>query len=228
MTSTTTAPPRPTAAPSARRLAGRFHLDSRTGVWSWSAETAAILGLPARGTQPCPELLVRAQHPADRARTLEAIAAACADGTPFSLQVRLRGHSGEERAAVLMGEPVVDATGAVEAVEGLLVEVPGRPSRPADPEQADRVAALETEVAQLRTAMGSRAPIEQAKGILMLLTSCGEQVAFDLLAHISSNCHRKVRDIAVAIADSASGRAPLPPDVRALVRDVCPPGPSMH
>ena len=85
--------------------------------------------------------------------------------------------------------------------------------------------ALETEIAQLRTAMSSRAAIEQAKGILMLLTSCGEQVAFDLLAHISSNSHRKVRDVAVAIVESAAGHAGLPEDIQALIRDVCPPRP---
>jgi AmiR/NasT family two-component response regulator len=71
--------------------------------------------------------------------------------------------------------------------------------------------------------MSSRAAIEQAKGILMLLTSCSEQVAFDLLAHISSHTHRKVRDVANAITDSASGRTPLPDDVRAILRDACPP-----
>ena len=71
--------------------------------------------------------------------------------------------------------------------------------------------------------MASRAAIEQAKGILMLLTSCGDQVAFDLLAHISSHTHRKVRDVALVITESAAGRARLPDDVRAIIRDACPP-----
>ena len=125
---------------------------------------------------------------------------------------------------------VVDATGAVDALEGLLVEVPPEPESPAPQHGAqgpgdDRVHALEIEVAQLRTAMSSRAAIEQAKGILMLLTSCGEQVAFELLAHISSNSHRKVRDVAVAIVESAAGHAGLPEDIQELIRDVCPPRP---
>ena len=54
--------------------------------------------------------------------------------------------------------------------------------------------------------MASRATIEQAKGILMLLTSCGDQVAFDLLAHISSHTHRKVRDVA-QVDHRVGGRA---------------------
>ena len=87
----------------------------------------------------------------------------------------------------------------------------------------DRVHALEVEVAQLRTAMASRAVIEQAKGILMLLAGCTDRVAFDVLTHISSTTHRKVRDLAVAITDSACGRSPLPADVQDAIRDVCPP-----
>ena len=94
---------------------------------------------------------------------------------------------------------------------------------PATVHDDDRVQALELEVVQLRTAMSSRAVIEQAKGVLMLLTSCGDQVAFDLLAHISSHTHRKVRDVAHVITESAAGHARLPDDVRAIIRDACPP-----
>jgi hypothetical protein len=89
---------------------------------------------------------------------------------------------------------------------------------------ADRTAALEVEVAQLRAAMASRAAIEQAKGILMLLTGCTDQVAFDLLSHISGHTHRKLREVAQAITASASGGAGLPADIRAILRDACPPG----
>jgi ANTAR domain len=89
--------------------------------------------------------------------------------------------------------------------------------------ETDRLRALEAEVEQLRTAMASRAVIEQAKGVLMVLSGCGEQAAFDLLTHISSHTHRKVRDVAADVVASASGRRALPPDVRAIVRDACPP-----
>ncbi|RBY96144.1 hypothetical protein DQ237_09700 [Blastococcus sp. TF02-8] len=88
---------------------------------------------------------------------------------------------------------------------------------------AERCRALEAEVAQLRTAMASRAVIEQAKGVLMLLTNCGEDGSFDLLAHISSHTHRKVRDVAQALVASATGRTRLPADLAAILRDACPP-----
>ncbi|WP_100500001.1 PAS and ANTAR domain-containing protein [Geodermatophilus chilensis] len=221
-------PARPLAT--ARRLAGRYRYDRRAGAWTWSPEMAVLLNLARNGAHPCTELLVRSLHPGDRPRVLDAIAAACTTGLPFALRVRLGSRGGGERPVLLVGEPVVDAAGTVEGLEGLLVEVPPEPQSPAPRPEAegtgdDRVHALETEVAQLRTAMSSRAAIEQAKGILMLLTSCGEHVAFDLLAHISSNSHRKVRDVAVAIVESAAGHAGLPEDIQALVRDVCPPRP---
>ena len=89
---------------------------------------------------------------------------------------------------------------------------------------AERVHALEIEVAQLRTAMASRAVIEQAKGVLMLLTGCTDQVAFDLLTHISSHTHRKVREVAHGARRVGDrGAAALPADVRTILRDACPP-----
>jgi hypothetical protein len=103
-------------------------------------------------------------------------------------------------------------------------EVPSSPASLHD----DRVRALEIEVAQLRTAMASRAVIEQAKGVLMLLTGCADTVAFDLLTHISSHTHRKVREVAQELVASATGRSPLPDDVKAILRDACPPSGPMH
>ncbi len=102
------------------------------------------------------------------------------------------------------------------------------PASPAFLTDAERVAALALEVEQLRAAMASRACIEQAKGILMLLTGCTDHVAFDLLTHMSGHTHRKVRDVAQAITGCASGSAELPPDIRSILRDACPPGAPRH
>lgn len=86
-----------------------------------------------------------------------------------------------------------------------------------------RLHAAEVEARQLREAMAHRATIEQAKGVLMLLTSCSEHVAFALLAHISSVTHRKVREVAAELVASAAGRQELPVDVRLVLHDACPP-----
>ena len=213
-------PPAPSPLPVRRtRVAGRWRYDRQSGEWWWSPEMTSLYGLDGDGREPCTEVLVAAEHPDDRPRTIDALSAAVTGAEGFCLEVRLLADSGEV-PVVLLGEPQLDDEGRVTAVEGLVVEAP----RAAD----ERVRALETEVAQLRTAMAGRAPIEQAKGVLMLLTGCGEQVAFDLLAHISSHTHRKVREVALDLVASASGRRPLSAEVRAILRDACPPGPGGH
>jgi hypothetical protein len=200
-------------------LTGRFRCDARGESWWWSPEMYSLHGRPAGAAEPCIQFLIDGQHPADQRRTAAALAAARA-GRPFALEVRMLHPAG--RTFVLAGEPQLDASGVVTAIEGVCVDVSDGRRTP----DGDRVTDLETEVAQLRTAMASRAAIEQAKGILMLLTSCTDQVAFDLLAHISSHTHRKVREVAVAITESASGHGVLPADIREILRDACPPAPA--
>jgi len=183
----------------------------------------AVLGLRSEAAASA-ELLVRAAHREDRARLLDALHGAAAASRPFCLEVRVD-HDAGLRSVVVIGEPQLDGDGAVTAVEGICVDVTdGRPQGP----DGDRLHLLQTEIGQLRTAMASRAGIEQAKGILMLLTGCTDQVAFELLAHISSHTHRKVRDVAHALTESASGRSALPDDIRTILRDACPPTPPMH
>jgi hypothetical protein len=204
----------------ATRIAGRYRYDRHTGDWWWSPELFALYGLPPGTPPPDTEAYLAYQHAQDRTRVLEAISGACATGQDFALETRIIRADGLERDVVLVGEPLVDGGGMVTAVEGMAIDItechpPGSPT--------ERAQALEAEVGQLRAAMASRASIEQAKGILMLLTSCSDQVAFDLLAHISSHTHRKVRDVALVITESAAGRTRLPDDVRAIIRDACPP-----
>jgi hypothetical protein len=206
--------------PGTPRVAGRYRYDRGTGGWWWSPEMFGLYGLRPDSAQPDTETYLLYQYPDDRARVLEAISVACATGRAFALETRIVRADGRDRDVVLVGEPLADETGAVLAVEGMAVDItechpPGSP--------VDRAHALEAEVDQLRSAMSSRAAIEQAKGILMLLTSCSEQVAFDLLAHISSHTHRKVRDVAQVITESAAGVNRLPDDIRAIIRDACPP-----
>jgi hypothetical protein len=202
------------------RVTGRYRYNRRTGDWWWSPEMFALHGLPTDAAPPDTETFVRYQHAEDRGRLLAAMSVACSTGRDFALETRVIRTDGEERDVVLVGECRTDDDGTVTAVEGMAIDIsechpPGSPT--------DRAQALQAEVGQLRAAMASRAAIEQAKGILMLLTSCSDQVAFDLLTHISSHTHRKVRDIAQVITESASGRGQLPDDVRAIVRDACPP-----
>jgi ANTAR domain/PAS fold len=216
--------PRPAAERPAApmRTTGRYRYDQGSGTWWWSPEMFAVHGLPPGSPQPDTELVLGCQRPEDRPRVREAVSEACATGRPFTLETRVVRPDGLERAVVLTGEAELDGAAAVAAVQGWCADITDCRPPGSDGERAQ---ALEAEVGQLRAAMASRAAIEQAKGILMLLTTCSDQVAFDLLAHISSHTHRKVRDVALAITRSASGHGRLPDDVRDIIRDACPPAP---
>ncbi|MFQ1003364.1 PAS and ANTAR domain-containing protein [Modestobacter sp. SSW1-42] len=209
-------PPQANAA----RVAGRFRGDLATEQWWWSPELHDLLGVPAGTVRPTVQLLLSHVHDDDRSALREALLVAGTTGTAFAREYRVQRGDGAARSLLLVCEPELDASGTVLALAGLAVDVTeGRPPAAED----TTVRSLQTEVEQLRSAMASRAAIEQAKGILMVLMSCGDQVAFDLLAHISSHTHRKVREVAVLIIDSASGRAPLPDDVREILHDASPP-----
>ncbi|MBM7494404.1 GAF domain-containing protein [Micromonospora luteifusca] len=58
---------------------------------------------------------------------------------------------------------------------------------------------------QMQEAMASRAVIEQAKGIIMGERRCTPTEAFNILAKVSQDSNRKVRDVAQALVDRAAG-----------------------
>jgi GAF domain-containing protein len=65
---------------------------------------------------------------------------------------------------------------------------------------------------QMQSAMHSRAVIEQAKGIIMGQRRCSAEEAFAILARVSQNSNRKVRDVAEALVRqvTAGGAAARP------------------
>ncbi|SDY16254.1 PAS fold-containing protein [Modestobacter sp. DSM 44400] len=211
----------PAARPAGDGPAGRYRYDLQADQWWWSPQFFALHGLTPGTAMPGVPLLLAGVHPADRPRVRQAVTDACTAGVPFAVEHRVVRSDGEIRTAVLVGELEISSDGEATALSGLVIDVTdGR----AAAEPGDQIRALESEIEQLRTAMVSRVSIEQAKGVLMLLMGCADSVAFDLLTHISSHTHRKVRDVATAIVESAGGGTALPADVRAILHDACPPG----
>ena len=58
---------------------------------------------------------------------------------------------------------------------------------------------LRLEVSQLRSALTSRATIEQAKGIVMTERHCTPEEAFGVLVRLSQNSNVPLRDVARAL-----------------------------
>lgn len=60
---------------------------------------------------------------------------------------------------------------------------------------------------QMTQAMANRAVIEQAKGIIMGERRCSADEAFAILAKVSQDANRKLRDVAIALVGQAQGPA---------------------
>jgi len=58
----------------------------------------------------------------------------------------------------------------------------------------------------MRSAMATRAVIEQAKGILIALHGCTAEEAFNRLTQVSQNSNRKLRDVAAGVVTQAQRR----------------------
>ena len=68
----------------------------------------------------------------------------------------------------------------------------------------DELQELREEIEQLKTALLSRATIEQAKGILMSTNHCSPDEAFEILVKASQRENAKLRNIARRIVDNAT------------------------
>jgi len=69
-------------------------------------------------------------------------------------------------------------------------------------------------VEQMREMTAARAPIEQAKGIIMALHEVDEQAAFDVLRRRSQTTNVKLRDVAVTVLQDEPSKAQ--PDAAAV------------
>jgi GAF domain-containing protein len=74
---------------------------------------------------------------------------------------------------------------------------------------AEAAARTSEDLAHLRTAMMSRAVIEQAKGILMERHKVTEDQAFTMLTHASQRTNTKLRDVATQLVRTGALRGPV-------------------
>ncbi|MFC8102353.1 ANTAR domain-containing protein [Streptomyces sp. NPDC057363] len=85
---------------------------------------------------------------------------------------------------------------------------------------ASELKRLERENAQLRQAMASRPVIDQARGMIMALGSCGPGEAWEVLREVSQSSNIKLRLVAVHLVATATGHRPPEVIRRALARSL--------
>ncbi len=76
---------------------------------------------------------------------------------------------------------------------------------------------LRAENDQLRRALAGRAVIDQARGMMMVLTPCDRGTARNLLVDISRQCHIKLPQVAAALVAAWEGK-PLPEQMQQALR----------
>jgi hypothetical protein len=79
------------------------------------------------------------------------------------------------------------------------------------------VVALRAENDQLRRALAGRAVIDQARGMMMVLTPCSRATARNLLVDISRQCNTKLPEVAAAVVAAWEGK-PLPERMQQALR----------
>jgi hypothetical protein len=77
--------------------------------------------------------------------------------------------------------------------------------------------ALRAENDQLRRALAGRAVIDQARGMMMVLTPCGRGAARNLLVDVSRQCHMKLPEVAAVLVAGWEGK-PLPERMQQALR----------
>ncbi|MET9793165.1 ANTAR domain-containing protein [Streptomyces canus] len=77
--------------------------------------------------------------------------------------------------------------------------------------------ALRAENDQLRRALAGRAVIDQARGMMMVLTPCSRGTARDLLVGTSRQCNTKLPEVAAAMVAAWEGK-PLPERMQRALR----------
>ncbi|MEU3342175.1 ANTAR domain-containing protein [Streptomyces sp. NPDC006668] len=78
--------------------------------------------------------------------------------------------------------------------------------------------ALRAENDQLRRALAGRAVVDQASGMMMVLTPCSRGTARGLLVDISRQCHTTLPEVAAAMVDVWEGKPMTRPMQWALRR----------
>ena len=81
----------------------------------------------------------------------------------------------------------------------LLTAVPSATPSADDAELLAEVVELRARNEQLGRALATRAVIDQARGMVMVLAPCTSERAWDLLVGVSQHCNVKLRDVAAAL-----------------------------
>jgi PAS domain S-box-containing protein len=161
----------------------RFYFDDQR--WEWSEQVQRLHGYQPGTVTPTTELVLSHKHPEDRGQVAATLYDITHTRGVFSSRHRIIDTKGVVRWVVVIGDQFRDDDGAVIGTHGFYVDV-----TPVEQFREDMVTARVGEITD------NRAPIEQVKGMLMLIYDVNAEVAFGLLKWLSQEYNIKVRLLA--------------------------------
>lgn len=181
--------------PATNHLTGRYRYDLATEQWWWSDETFRIHGFEPGDVVPTMTLVLAHKHPDDRSRVSRMFQGAALTGEPFSSVHRIMDARGRERTLTVVGQGRRDPdTRQVSELVGYFVDVTA----------AVQARAGKAASASIRASAVTRAPIEQAKGIVAFVLDVDVDEAFERLRRASNHTNVAVRDVARRVVELAS------------------------
>nr|WP_090281663.1 PAS and ANTAR domain-containing protein [Mycolicibacterium komanii]CRL78356.1 putative PAS/PAC sensor protein [Mycolicibacterium komanii] len=161
--------------------------------WEWSPQVERMHGYEPGTAQPTTELVLSHKHPDDYRQVAATLDEIRRTSGAFSTRHRIIDTRGEVHHVVVVGDQLFDDGDQVVGTHGFYVDV--TPSL-----RHDRVfSAAVTEMAE------ARGPIEQAKGMLMLVYRISADSAFELLRWRSQETNTKLRILSEQIAKDFLG-----------------------
>ncbi|MEU4363552.1 PAS and ANTAR domain-containing protein [Promicromonospora sp. NPDC023987] len=195
-------------------VVGRYRYEIATQRWWWSDETFQIHGFEPGEVVPTTTLVLAHKHPEDRTRVSQVLANAAVTGEPFSSVHRIMDARGRERTLTVVGQGRRDPnTKQVCELVGYFIDVTS----------AVKARAGEAANASIRAAAVTRAPIEQAKGIIAFAMGIDAESAFEHLRTTSNVTNVAVRDVARQVVEMATTNSCSAANVIAVL---APPAPS--
>lgn len=180
---------------------GKFRFWFAEERWEWSDQILSLYGYAPGAIEPSTELLLSHKHPDDRDTVATTLAAAVTDGEPFSSRHRIIDAAGATRDVIVVGDRLHDDTGTMVGTTGYFVDL-------TELLEQHRQHTLEQ---HLPAIVDARAPIEQAKGTLMLTYGIDAEQAFAVLRWRSQETNIKLREFAARLLDAltALGSSPV-------------------
>ena len=162
--------------------------------WEWSDEVAAMHGYEPGTVTPTTELVFAHKHPDDREELIELLQRIRRSREAFSSRHRIRDKHGRVHHVVVVGNQLRDDAGAIIGSDGFYIDLTG-----------DLRSAQEQVSNEVEDIAARRSPIDQAKGMLMMVYSIDADAAFDLLRWRSQESNVKLRDLAQQITVDFQG-----------------------